>query len=195
MARKSRRNTENIAVKTAKNTTVGKVYHAALYARISSEDERKRECESMENQVKMLRDYVSSCDDISEYEMYMDRAVTGTKFDRPEFNRMMADMRTGKFDCVIVKDLSRLGRNYLETGDYLESIFPIFGIRFIRFFAEGLHVPAIGIKLAPCNLSEPVIVACQRQPCTHVVLLNCRCRLHMGKQSKKQKAHNRKRSY
>lgn len=131
MARKSRRNTENIAVKTAKNTTVGKVYHAALYARISSEDERKRECESMENQIKMLRDYVSSCEDITGYELYTDRSVTGTKFDRPEFNRMVADMRAGKFNCVIVKDLSRLGRNYLGTGNYLESIFPIFGIRFI----------------------------------------------------------------
>ena len=131
MARKSRRNADNTAVMTTKNTAAGKVYHAALYARISSEDERKRECESMENQVKLLRDYVGSCEDIAEYDLYMDRAVTGTMFDRPEFNRMVADMRAGKFDCVIVKDLSRLGRNYLEAGNYLESIFPIFGIRFI----------------------------------------------------------------
>ena len=131
MARKSRRNTENITVKAVNNAATGKVYHAALYARISSEDERKRECESMENQVKLLRDYVGSCEDIAEYDLYMDRAVTGTMFDRPEFNRMVADMRAGKFDCVIVKDLSRLGRNYLEAGNYLESIFPIFGIRFI----------------------------------------------------------------
>ena len=131
MARKSRRNVDNTVVKAVENTEGVKVYHAALYARISSEDERKRECESMENQVKLLRDYVGSCEDIAEYDLYMDRAVTGTKFDRPEFNRMMADMRAGKFDCVIVKDLSRLGRNYLEAGNYLESIFPIFGIRFI----------------------------------------------------------------
>ena len=131
MARKSRRNADNTAVMITNNMATGKVYHAALYARISSEDERKRECESMENQVKLLRDYVGSCEDIAEYDLYMDRAVTGTMFDRPEFNRMVADMRAGKFDCVIVKDLSRLGRNYLEAGNYLESIFPIFGIRFI----------------------------------------------------------------
>ena len=131
MARKSRRNIGNAPVATASTESTEKMYHAALYARISSEDERKRECESMENQVKLLRNYVSSCEDISEYELYMDRAVTGTKFDRPEFNRMIADMRAGKFNCIIVKDLSRLGRNYLEAGNYLESIFPIFGIRFI----------------------------------------------------------------
>ena len=82
MARKSRRNTDYTAVKAVNNSAAGKVYHAALYARISSEDERKRECESMENQVKLLRDYVGSCEDIAEYDLYMDRAVTGTMFDR-----------------------------------------------------------------------------------------------------------------
>ena len=146
MARKSRRNIGDTAIKAVSVGVGEKTYHAALYARISSEDERKRECESMENQVKLLRDYVGSCEDISEYELYMDRAVTGTKFDRPEFNRMVADMRAGKFNCIIVKDLSRLGRNYLE------SIFPIFGIRFIsitdhydsltaRVAEDGLIVP------------------------------------------------------
>ena len=153
MARKSRRNTETTTIKATKVTYADRVYHAALYARISSEDERKRECESMENQVKMLRDYVSSCDDISEYELYMDRAVTGTKFDRPEFNRMMADMRTGKFDCVIVKDLSRLGRNYLETGNYLESIFPIFGIRFISITD---HYDSLTAKASEDGLIVPL---------------------------------------
>ena len=76
MARKSRRNIDNTTIATTKNTGAGKVYHAALYARISSEDERKRECESMENQVKLLRDYVGSCEDIAEYDLYVDRVVT-----------------------------------------------------------------------------------------------------------------------
>ncbi len=153
MARKSRRNTDNTAVVTTKNTGAGKIYHAALYARISSEDERKRECESMENQVKLLRDYVGSCEDIAEYDLYMDRAVTGTMFDRPEFNRMVADMRAGKFDCVIVKDLSRLGRNYLEAGNYLESIFPIFGIRFISITD---HYDSLTAKASEDGLIVPL---------------------------------------
>ena len=153
MARKSRRNTDYTAVKAVNNSAAGKVYHAALYARISSEDERKRECESMENQVKLLRDYVGSCEDIAEYDLYMDRAVTGTMFDRPEFNRMVADMRAGKFDCVIVKDLSRLGRNYLEAGNYLESIFPIFGIRFISITD---HYDSLTAKASEDGLIVPL---------------------------------------
>lgn len=62
---------------------------------------------------------------------YVDRHITGTRFDRPEFNRLMADVRSGRINCVVVKDLSRLGRNYLEAGDYIEKIFPFFGVRFI----------------------------------------------------------------
>ena len=73
MARKSRRSIDNTADVITKNTATSKIYHAALYARISSEDERKRECESMENQVKLLRDYVGSCEDIVEYDLYMDQ--------------------------------------------------------------------------------------------------------------------------
>ncbi len=63
--------------------------------------------------------------------VYIDDGVTGTRFDRPGFMRMVGDMRSGKIDCIIVKDLSRLGRNYLEAGDYLEKVFPFFGVRFI----------------------------------------------------------------
>ena len=130
MARKSRKTSENIS----KSETIKKsekTYRTAIYVRLSVEDERKIECESVENQVKLLRDYVAGAPDLDEADLYVDRGITGTKFDRPEFNRMIADMRAGKLDCIAVKDLSRLGRNYLEAGNYLESIFPIFGIRFI----------------------------------------------------------------
>lgn len=130
MARKSRKTSENIS----KSETIKKsekTYRTAIYVRLSVEDERKIECESVENQVKLLRDYVAGAPDLDEADLYVDRGITGTKFDRPEFNRMIADMRAGKLDCIVVKDLSRLGRNYLEAGNYLESIFPIFGIRFI----------------------------------------------------------------
>ena len=130
MARKSRKNIVNTGKNEEKKQT-GVAYRVAIYVRLSVEDERKIECESVENQIKLLRDYVESSEDLVEYDLYVDRGFTGTKFDRPEFNRMVADMRVGKFNCIVVKDLSRLGRNYLETGNYLESIFPIFGIRFI----------------------------------------------------------------
>lgn len=130
MARKSRKNIENIC-KEKSNQGKGKIYRTAIYVRLSVEDERKIECESVENQIKLLRDYVSKNVDLKEADLYVDRGITGTKFDRPEFNRMIKDMRAGRLDCILVKDLSRLGRNYLETGNYLESIFPIFGIRFI----------------------------------------------------------------
>ena len=130
MARKSRRITENNA-STELVHSGDKRYPVAIYVRLSAEDERKVESESVENQIKFLRAYVEGKEDLIEADLYVDRGITGTKFDRPEFNRMMEDMKAGKFSCIVVKDLSRFGRNYLETGNYLESIFPIFGIRFI----------------------------------------------------------------
>ena len=69
----------------------------------------------------------------------MDNGFTGTNFDRPEFERMMQDVRTGKIQCIVVKDLSRFGRDYIETGNYLETIFPMLHIRFI-----AINDPAVG---------------------------------------------------
>ena len=129
MARKSRK--EN-AVKTPDRAAVAeKSYKTAIYIRLSVEDERKIESDSVENQRAFLADYVAKQDDLLLVDTYMDRGVTGTKFDRPQFNRMIADMRAGKINCIVVKDLSRLGRDYLEAGDYIEKIFPFFGVRFI----------------------------------------------------------------
>ena len=108
-----------------------KNYKTVIYARISSEDDRKIASHTIENQMALLQEYVDSKEDMELVECYCDRGITGTKFDRPEFSRMITDMKTGKFNCIVVKDLSRLGRNYLEAGDYLEKIFPMYGIRFI----------------------------------------------------------------
>lgn len=127
MARKSRK--ENKTVVSAGPEP--KRYATAIYVRLSREDERKIESESVENQLEFLRDYVSEDQTMVLTDEYIDRHVTGTKFDRPEFNRMIADIRSGRINCVVVKDLSRLGRNYLEAGDYIEKIFPFFGVRFI----------------------------------------------------------------
>lgn len=128
MARKSRK---NIVVESASTTIVDKVYHVGLYARISVETERKREADTIGNQLQLLKDYVSEHADLSVFDIYSDDDISGTDFIRPEFSRMMNDLRDGKIDCIIVKDLSRLGRNYLESGEYIEMVFPFFQCRFI----------------------------------------------------------------
>lgn len=126
MARKSRKES---AVAAASAGVKG--YKTAIYVRLSREDERKVESETVENQIEFLKDYVSKDASLVLTDEYVDRHFTGTRFDRPEFNRMIADVRKGRINCVVVKDLSRLGRNYLEAGDYIEKIFPFFGVRFI----------------------------------------------------------------
>lgn len=128
MARKSRKNNiqESVQAKPA-----DKVYRTALYARISVETERKREADTIGNQLQLLKDYVSEHSDLTVFDIYSDDDISGTDFIRPEFSRMMNDLRDGKIDCIIVKDLSRLGRNYLESGEYIEMVFPFFRCRFI----------------------------------------------------------------
>ncbi len=131
MARKSRKQAENIAKPVSNHVSESKVYKTALYARISADENIRTEGTTIENQLYILRDYAKDKPDINVINEYCDDGVSGTGFDRPGFNRMITDMRSGKIDCIIVKDLSRLGRNYLEAGDYLEKIFPFFGVRFI----------------------------------------------------------------
>lgn len=128
MARKSRRGNAGALAPSAAGI---RVYRTAVYVRLSREDGRKVESDTVENQRALLEDYVAGEPSLELAGVYVDRHVTGTKFDRPEFNRMVADMRAGRIDCIVVKDLSRLGRNYLEAGDYIEKIFPFFGVRFI----------------------------------------------------------------
>lgn len=128
MARKSRR---NASIDAQNNKPTERIYHCALYARISVENERKREADTIGNQLQLLKDYVSEHPDLVIYDIYSDDDISGVDFVRPEFSRMMNDLRDGKIDCIIVKDLSRLGRNYLESGEYIEMVFPFFQCRFI----------------------------------------------------------------
>lgn len=128
MARKSRKTT---VAEPAVIKPVDKVYRAGLYARISVETERKREADTIGNQLQLLKDYVSEHSDLTVFDIYSDDDISGTDFIRPEFSRMMNDLRDGKINCIIVKDLSRLGRNYLESGEYIEMVFPFFRCRFI----------------------------------------------------------------
>lgn len=127
MARKSRKNVQAAPI------VVGgpNKYKVALYARISVENEQKREADTIGNQIALLKDYVAQHDDLVVFDLYCDDDISGVSFSRPEFARMMNDIRAGKVTCVIVKDLSRLGRNMIESGEYIEQIFPRMGVRFI----------------------------------------------------------------
>lgn len=130
MARKSRKNRQNPLKKQTLSSDM-KLYRTGVYARLSVEDSKNSDCDTIENQLNLVREYIESKPYLKQTAEYVDNGISGTRFDRPEFTRMIEDMRAGKIDCIVVKDLSRLGRNYLETGDYLEKIFPFFGIRFI----------------------------------------------------------------
>ena len=107
------------------------IYQTAGYIRLSIEDSGKTDGYSLENQEKLVRDYIADQQDLRLYRLYIDNGATGTVFQRPAFDEMMQDMKNGKINCIVVKDLSRLGRNYLEAGNYLEQIFPFFRVRFI----------------------------------------------------------------
>ena len=108
-----------------------KQWKAADYARISREDGDKEESDSIGTQFDIIDDYIAHTDDITFIDRYSDDGWSGTNFDRPDFMRLMEDIKKGKINCVIVKDLSRLGRNYILVGQYLEMIFPMLNIRFI----------------------------------------------------------------
>ena len=108
-----------------------RLFNVAIYIRLSREDGDKEESDSVGNQRKLLTEYVNKQDDFILYNVYIDDGFTGTNFNRPDFQRMIADIEDGKVNCVVVKDLSRFGRDYIDTGRYLERIFPELGVRFI----------------------------------------------------------------
>lgn len=129
MARKSRVQ-QPAPVRSAGNSD-RKVYKTALYARLSAEREDTRERGTIQNQIHFIRHYVEQQEDMEIYDTYMDDDISGTRFDRPAFERMMSDMKNGRIDCIVVKDLSRLGRDYIETGNLIERVFPMFQVRFV----------------------------------------------------------------
>lgn len=139
MARKKRLNTdaiignyENCApVQDETGRPREGIYQTAAYIRLSAEDSGKKNGYSLQNQEMLVLDYIGRHPELNLYREYVDNGFSGTCFDRPAFDEMMQDMRDGRINCIVVKDLSRLGRNYLEAGNYLEQIFPFFKMRFI----------------------------------------------------------------
>lgn len=107
-------------------------YIAAFYLRLSKEDGDKEESYSISNQRELAKNYIKSHDDISFAQEFVDDGYTGSNFNRPRFRAMIDMVIKGKINCVIVKDLSRFGREYAEMGNYFEKIFPLIGVRFIK---------------------------------------------------------------
>ena len=108
-----------------------KMWNACLYVRLSKEDGDKEESDSITNQKVLLRDYAETLANINLIDEFVDDGYSGASFERPSFIKMMGEIKSGRINCVIVKDLSRFGRNFTETGKYLEQIFPFLGVRFL----------------------------------------------------------------
>jgi len=114
--------------RTSKKEKIGQIpvsrrFHVGIYARLSVDSTEKKN-ESIDTQIAIARQYLKEHPEMELYGCYTDLGKTGTNFKREGFERMMQDVRKKRIDCVIVKDLSRFGRDYIETGSYLEHIFP-----------------------------------------------------------------------
>ena len=112
-----------------------KIWSTALYIRLSQEDrdtgKYKQESNSVTSQRTILNSFIEENDDLRVYDTCIDDGYSGTDFDRPAFQRMLEDIEDNKIDCILVKDLSRFGRDHIDTGYYLERYFPSKSIRYI----------------------------------------------------------------
>lgn len=136
-----------------------KSYMAAVYLRLSKEDEDlsvksdKMESNSIVNQKALILKLLESMPDVTLYDIYIDDGFTGLNFERPEFRRMRNDIYEGKVNMVIVKDLSRLGRDYIESGRYVKKIFPALNVRFVSILD---HFDSLTATPSDVNLLIPV---------------------------------------
>jgi len=147
MARKSKRQPSitNISPK------ISGIYNVGIYLRLSIEEKRDRkDSESIEYQKQICLEYLKDKSEMSIYDIYTDDGETGTNFERDGFQRMMYDIYNGKINCIVVKDLSRFGREYIEMGDYIEKVFPLLGIRFIAVNDR------VDNEAAPLDISVPI---------------------------------------
>lgn len=129
MARKSRK---DAVAEPIVEAAPQQIFPTAIYARLSVENSGKSEkVDVITNQIEICKSYIADRPYLSLVDTYIDNGRTGTVFDRPEFNRLMTDIKSGRIKCLVVRDLSRFGRDYIETGTYLERIFPQIGLRFI----------------------------------------------------------------
>ena len=102
-------------------------YKVGIYLRLSKDDERQGESLSIENQRRVLTNYVSE-QGWSIYDEYVDDGISGVSFDRPGVQRMLEDAKSGRINLIICKDMSRFGRNYIQVGQYVDYLFPMYNI-------------------------------------------------------------------
>ena len=129
----------------------------ACYIRLSQEDEKEGESNSVANQRALLQNFIQSSPELGRYQVveFCDDGYSGTHFDRPAVQALLQEVRAGNVGCIVVKDLSRFGRNYIEVGEYLEHIFPFLGVRFISVndhFDSGRLDASGGLELGFRNL-------------------------------------------
>lgn len=108
-----------------------KMWNVAAYTRLSRDDGDKAESDSIGSQKEIIKAFVRDHDDMVIVKEYVDDGYSGVNFDRPDFQQMLSDIKAKRINCVICKDLSRFARNYIDSGRYLEKIFPFMGVRFI----------------------------------------------------------------
>lgn len=128
------------------------VFLTAIYTRLSIEDTRDGEGGSLEDQICLGKKFVSEKPYLKLIKVYSDNGQTGTNFDRPDFERLMEDIRKGLINCIVVKDLSRFARNYIEADTYIEKVFPFLGVRFISI---GDNYDSFD----PCDNGEGLVIA------------------------------------
>ncbi len=129
------------------------LYQADLYLRLSREDGDKAESDSIANQRDLLMDFLGAHPEIRLHKVQADDGYSGVNFQRPAFMNMMDSVRNKEINCIIVKDFSRLGRNFIETGKYIEKVFPFMGVRFI---SVNDHFDSAYPRTSSDNLLVPV---------------------------------------
>lgn len=129
-----------------------KIWNTTLYLRLSRDDGDKEESNSITGQRDLLRDFLTKHPELREYAVRVDDGWSGSTFERPNFQKMIEDVKAGRTNCIVVKDLSRFGRNYLDAGEYIEKIFPFLGVRFI---AVNDNYDSLGDKNASDDLIIP----------------------------------------
>ena len=130
MARISRKKKE-LPGETGIEADLRDKYPTGIYIRLSGEEIENGENHKLENQEQVVREYINTHPEFYVVKVYCDNGLTGTNFERHAFQGMMEDIKAGLIKCIMVKDLSRLGRNHIETEEYIRTIFPFLGVRFI----------------------------------------------------------------
>ncbi len=129
------------------------IYKAGKYIRLSDKDRDKEESNSVDNQRDIINQFIDNNNDIISVDEYVDDGYTGANYDRPQFRRMIKDLESGKINCIITKDLSRFGRDHIDTGYYLERYLPQKSIRFIAIGDKVDTKDAKGLQFLTFKLS------------------------------------------